>query len=97
MPNLTLIILTKKSETTNMLAIVVREHLNNNDQNHTKILLMIPFSNIDDSIFDLLDSGAGFIIPDLKVQKSFYLSFSIFTLEWYVILMTLNYIYAIFS
>ena len=43
---------------------------------------------------DSLDSGAGFVIPDLKVQKSFYLGngFSIFTSELYAILMALNYI-----
>ena len=44
------------------------------------------------SVLDWLDSGAGFVIPDLKVQKSFYLgtSFSIFTSELYAILMALN-------
>ena len=33
------------------------------------------------SVLDSLLSGAGYVIPDLKVQKSFYLgkSFSIFT------------------
>ena len=38
---------------------------------------------------DSLDSGAGFVIPDLKVQKSFYLGkgVSIFTFELYAILM----------
>ena len=43
---------------------------------------------------DSLDSGAGFVIPDLKVQKSFYLGkgVSIFTFELYAILMWLNYI-----
>ena len=43
---------------------------------------------------DSLDSGAGFVIPDLKVQKSFYLGkgFSISTSELYAILMALNYI-----
>ena len=43
--------------------------------------------------------GAGFVLPDLKVQKSFYLGkgFSVFTSELYAILMALNCIYAIFS
>ena len=42
--------------------------------------------------------GAGFVIPDLNVQKSFYLGkrFSIFTSELYAILMALNYICSIY-
>ena len=77
-----------KSESTNILAIHVREHLNNKYQNHIKIFT-------DGSVLDSLDSGAGFVIPELKVQKSFYLGkgFSIFTFELYAILMALNYIY----
>ena len=65
----------------------VREYLNNNYHNHIKIFT-------DGSVLDSLDSGAGFIIPELKVQKSFYLekSFSIFTSELYAVLMALNYI-----
>ena len=41
-----------------------------------------------------LDSGTGFVIPELKVQKSFYLGkvFSIFTAELYAILVALSYI-----
>ena len=49
-----------------ILAIHVREHLNNKYQNHIKIFT-------DGSVLDSLDSGAGFVIPELKVQKSFYL------------------------
>ena len=77
----------KKSESTNILTIQVREHLNNKYQNHIKIFT-------DGFVLDLLDSGAVFVIPDLKVQKSIYLGkgFSIFTSELYAILMTLNYI-----
>ena len=56
----------KKNESTNILAIQVRENLNNKYQNHIKIFT-------DGSVLDSLDSGAGFVIPDLKVQKSFYL------------------------
>ena len=65
-----------KSESTNILAIHVREHLNNKYQNHIKIFT-------DCSVLDSLYSGAGFVIPELKVQKSFYLGkgFSIFTSE----------------
>ena len=77
----------KKSESTNILAIQVREHLKNKYQNHIKIFT-------DCSVLDSLDSGAGFVIPELKVQKYFYLgkSFSIFTSELYAVLMALNYI-----
>ena len=41
----------------------------------------------DGSVLDSLDIGAGFVISDLKVQKSFYLgkAFSIFTSELYAI------------
>ena len=56
----------KKSESTNILAIQIREHLNNKYQNHIKVFT-------DGSVLDSLDSGAGFVIPDLKVQKNFYL------------------------
>ena len=45
----------KKSESTNILTIEVREHLINNYQNHIKIFT-------DSSVLDSLDSGAGFII-----------------------------------
>ena len=80
----------KKSESTNILTTKVREHLINNYQNHIKIFA-------DGSVLDSLDSGAGFVIPDVKVQTSFYLGkgFSIFTSELYAILMTLNYIWNI--
>ena len=80
----------KKSESTNILTIEVREHVINNYQNHIKIFT-------DGSVLDSLDSGAGFVIPELKVQTSFYLGkvFSIFTSELYAILMALNYIYNI--
>ena len=44
----------------------IREHLNNNYQNHSKTFT-------DSSTLDSLDSAAGFIIPHLKVQKYFYL------------------------
>ena len=77
----------KKSESTNILAIQVREHLNNKYQNHIKMFT-------DGSVLNSLDSGAGFVIPDLKVQKSFYLGkgFSVFTPELYAVLTALNYI-----
>ena len=82
----------KKNESTNILAIQVREHLNNKYQKHIKIFT-------DGSVLNSLDSGAGFVIPDLKVQISFYLGkgFSIFTSELYAILMALNYIHMQYS
>ena len=54
----------KKSESTNILTIQIREHLNNKYQNHIKIFT-------DGSVLDSLDSGAEFVIPELKVQNSF--------------------------
>ena len=74
-------------ESTNILTTEVREHLVNNYQNHIKIFA-------DGSVLDSLDSGAGFVIPELKVQKSFYLGkcFAIFTSELYAVLMALNYV-----
>ena len=56
----------KKSESINILTIEVREYLINNYQNHIKIFA-------DGSVLDSLDSGAGFVNLELKVQKSFYL------------------------
>ena len=75
----------KKSESTNVLVIEVREYLNNKYQNHITIFT-------DGSVLDSLDSGSGFVIHKLKVQRSFHLGkgFSIFTSELYAILMTLN-------
>ena len=70
----------KKSESTNISTTEVREHLINDYQNHIKIFT-------DGSLLGSLDSGAGFVIPELTVQKSFYLGkgFSIFTSELYAI------------
>ena len=91
----------KKSESASILIIEVREHLNNKYQNHINFFT-------DGSVLVSLDSGAGFVIPDFKVQKSFYLGkgfsiftselhtilsfFSIFTSELHAVLMALNYI-----
>ena len=55
----------KKSEYTNILTIEVRKHIINHYQNHIKIFT-------DGSVLDSLDSGAGFVIPELKVQKSLF-------------------------
>ena len=77
----------KKSESTNVLVIEVREYLNNKYQNHITIFT-------DGSVLDSLDSGSGFVIHELKVQRFFHLGkgFSILTSELYAILITLNYI-----
>ena len=65
----------KKSESTNVLTTKVREHLINNYQNHIKIFT-------DGSVLDSLDSGAGFVIPKLKIQVFLLRKvFSIFTSE----------------
>ena len=56
----------KKSESTNILTIEVREHLINNYQNRIKIFT-------DGSVLDSLDNGAGFVTPDFKVQVKFLL------------------------
>ena len=56
----------KNSESKNIIIMEAREHLNiSTYPNHIHIFT-------DGSVLDLLDSGAGFVIPDLKVQKSFY-------------------------
>ena len=46
----------------------------------------------DGSVLDSLDSGAGIVIPDLKVQRTFYLwkGFSLFTSDLCTVLMALN-------
>ena len=77
----------KNSKSTNVFAVEIREHLNNKYPNHMKIFT-------DGSFLDSLDSGAGLVIPELKLQKSFYLwkCFSISTSELYAMLMVLNYI-----
>ena len=71
----------KKSESTNILATEVREHLNNNYQNHIKI-----FTN--GSVLDSVKQD-----PSSRTSKckSLGKSFSILTSELYAILMTLNY------
>ena len=56
----------KSSEVCVCLATEVRTHLNNKYKNHIKIFIV-------GSILDSLDGEAGFVIPDLKVHKPFYL------------------------
>jgi len=76
-----------KNENTYLLAITVREHLEKSYQFKLKIYT-------DGSVLDSLDCGAGFVIPDLKINKSYYLGkgLSIFTAELYAILMALHFI-----
>ena len=76
-----------KTEEINILVSEVKSHLTTYYPNHLKIFT-------DGSVLDTADSGAGFVIPALKVQQSFYIGkgFSIFTSELYAILMALNYI-----
>ena len=65
----------KKSESASILIIEVREHLNNKYQNHINFFT-------DGSVLDSLDSGAGFVIPKLKIQVFLLRKvFSIFTSE----------------
>ena len=77
----------KKSETTNILVIEAREYLNK--QKLSKSFFLIT----DDSILDLLDSGAGFV--HLTVQKSFTLDKVFPYSHRNAMLMTLNYVYNI--
>ena len=65
----------KKSESTNILAIQVREHLNNKYQNHIKIFT-------DGSVLDSLDSRAGFVIPELSAK--IFLLREVFFLHIYI-------------
>ena len=80
----------KKEENPNILANLTKEHLENEYPNHLKIYT-------DGSVIHDEDCGSGFVIPALKVQKSFYIGkrFSIFTAELHAILMALHYIESI--
>ena len=65
----------------------VKINLDTNYMNHLKIYT-------DGSVLDNLDCGAGFVIPDLKIERAFYVGnrFSIFTCELFAIIMALNFI-----
>jgi ribonuclease HI len=69
-----------KKENENLLISKVREHIGYNYSNHLKIFT-------DGSVLNSKQCGSGFVIPDLKIQKSYNLGqgFSIFTAELYAI------------
>ena len=77
----------KKDEDQNLLTAEVRCHLASQYSNHLKVFT-------DGSVLETGKCGAAFVIPDLKIQKSFHLGkgFSIFTCELMAILMALNYL-----
>jgi ribonuclease HI len=79
---------TVKKEDINLLTVEAKNHLFNKYEYHLKIFT-------DGSVLPSTDSGCGFVIPDLKIQKAFYLGkrFSIFTAELYAILMALEFIF----
>jgi ribonuclease HI len=79
---------TVKKEEINLLTVEANNHLFNKYEYHLKIFT-------DGSVLPSTDSGCGFVIPDLKIQKDFYLGkrFSIFTAELYAILMALELIF----
>ena len=74
----------KKEDNLNLVSIQAKEHLENVYPHHLKIFT-------DGSVLESF-SGAGFVIPSLRIEKSFCLgkSFSVFTAELYAILMALN-------
>jgi ribonuclease HI len=76
-----------KSDNVHILTSEVRNHLEVNYNHHLKVFT-------DGSLLESSETGAGFVIPDLKVQKSFYLGkgFSIFTAELFALMMALDYI-----
>ena len=78
--------LTKKDENPHILATSVRSHLADNYSNHLKVFT-------DGSVLGN-QTGAGYVIPALKVEKSYHIgrNFSIFTAELTAILLALNYL-----
>ena len=74
-----------KSSDLNELVSVVREHINNKYCNHLKVYT-------DGSVLESGYAGAGVVIPDMKIQKKYFIGkhFSIFTAELYAILMALH-------
>ena len=76
-----------KNENPNILSSVVKSHIEANYMNHLKVFT-------DGSVLDNRQAGAAFVIPALKIQKSYFLGkdFSIFTAELYAIIMALKYL-----
>jgi ribonuclease HI len=77
----------KKNQNINILVSDVKQHLAEQYPYHLKIFT-------DGSVLETNDCGSAFSIPDLKIDKSYYLGkgFSIFSCELYAILMALNHI-----
>ena len=77
----------QKNENQNLLSVLVKSHLETNYINHLKIFT-------DGSVLDNKQSGAAFVIPELRVEKSYFLgkNYSIFTAELQAILMALHYL-----
>ena len=77
----------KKENDVNLLTTSVKSHINEKYPLHFKIYT-------DGSVLNNNNSGAAFVIPDLKIEQSFHLgkNKSIFTCELMAILMALNYL-----
>jgi ribonuclease HI len=76
-----------KKDNPNLLSAEVRRHVSESYSDTLKIYT-------DGSVVENNTAGSAFIIPDLKIEKSFHLGkhFSIFTAELIAILMALEYI-----
>ena len=77
----------KKNENPNIMVADVRSHIEHKYTNCLKVYT-------DGSLLDNQEAGSAFVIPALKVEKSYYIgkNRSIFTAELIAILMALNYI-----
>ena len=77
----------KKDEQYHILSYSVKMHLENNYPNHLKVYT-------DGSLLDNQQSGSAFVIPSLKVSKTFYIgkNISIFSAELAAIVMALHYV-----
>ena len=77
----------KKDENPNILAVSVKSHIEDKYRDHLKIFT-------DGSVLENKQTGAAFVIPAFRIEKSYYLgkNYSIFTAELYAILMALRYL-----
>ena len=75
----------KKNEHENILAAIAREHIQDQYYHSLKVYT-------DGSVLETGETGAGYVIPDLKIQNSFSLGkgYSVFTAELVAIIMVLN-------
>ena len=76
-----------KDDNINITTLIAKTHMHEKYQNHLQIYT-------DGSVLDDNNVGAAFVIPELKVEKSYYLgsNLSIFTAELAGILLALEYI-----